>query len=90
MANQGGKVNMIRYWVVTDSYYIGAGDISETIEHRFETREKAEDWKREKDKAQENKDFMDKHRYRVEERKLIFEDDEEPIHDWGSSYHGEW
>lgn len=75
---------------MTDTFYVGAGDFSETIEHSFETREEAESWKKKKDKEQGNKGFMDKHTYSVKERKITFTGEEEPIHDYGGGYHGEW
>lgn len=78
----------MEYWVVKESYQIGAGDITQTSEHKFRTEDDARRWAANEEKKYIGMSPLSAHTFKVERVKISFEGDEEPFRDYGPSYRG--
>lgn len=73
----------MEYWLVKESYQIGAGDITQTSEHKFKTEEAARSWVANEEKKYIGMSPLSAHTFEVEKVEIRFEGEEEPIRDYG-------
>ena len=78
----------MEYWVVEESYQIGAGDITQTSKHNFRTEDEARKWVANEEKKYIGMSPLSAHTFEVKKVKISFVGDEEPFRDYGPSYRG--